>query len=672
METSGSFVNPGSFTNEGVATVWLLATLGNGVAGTRKNNEPSNQKLIKKKDILGVSIPNTCDIINNNHRDLPLRHISSLLYGVTVCYSKKTEFFLNDLATLLSQLNCTARQSLQVRSRRVEQTIEQFNLESLANYTKVKGREFFSDKTFFLRDDKNYDIHDIRNYQESILGNHQGASSINSQAVLIRKDDYIRELTNWNDLPLINAEQSIWERNPTMEEIPIDMDFELDIDDVVSAKGSATPISKTSNMDLNDFNFEGDKNRFTPLNLDDLPNNNVTDAVRPHNTLKRGLASIDERQDKVDIRTVSPNAVNSPKRMRPNRVINGGLVDTIKIDTRISLLTETLRTLHEDYPRTMLVAQASIRGVRRKRENWESYICSSDDSPIINDMWKKLMTASEFNSLNSPVQRQTESGRAVNQFSISGSTMSSVRSTEVGRRAETRDFLGNLFQPHNNNGVSDDSDLINLEAREEDINDNIGPDLDISGFEPNATRSGDFLNVNLGLPPSSVGRLANRSSTNASGVSEEPDVVSALTRFRPGIVRTQTRGSGDSNDTLSENYSYSYERRITSEVNSLLSEQTRKFYDYVKEKALFDGELIGTEGMYGRKLTFESVVPSQKNQETSNDDSLVTKRVVAGAFFTLLTLASKEMVQLEVTGAMRSTAAPVIVTNQGEDIVILI
>ena len=97
---------------KGLTTVWLLSTLGNSIV-RENNNFYSNKSsstgnisasTVKKKDIVNISIPKTCDEIQNIENNLSLRYISNLLYGVTICYNKKTEYVLNDLNHLLVQL----------------------------------------------------------------------------------------------------------------------------------------------------------------------------------------------------------------------------------------------------------------------------------------------------------------------------------------------------------------------------------------------------------------------------------------------------------------------------------------------------------------------------------------------------------------------------------------
>lgn len=70
----------------GVATVWLVATLGS----------RSNSKKINRKAILDVNVPKTCSIIIQPEAPMALRLQSNLLYGVSRVYSQQCGYVLSD------------------------------------------------------------------------------------------------------------------------------------------------------------------------------------------------------------------------------------------------------------------------------------------------------------------------------------------------------------------------------------------------------------------------------------------------------------------------------------------------------------------------------------------------------------------------------------------------
>ncbi|MCJ1462950.1 hypothetical protein MMC07_001554 [Pseudocyphellaria aurata] len=70
----------------GVATVWLVATLGS----------KSNLKRVNRRAILDVDVPRTCQIIIKPEVPMALRLQSNLLYGVSRVYSQQCGYILSD------------------------------------------------------------------------------------------------------------------------------------------------------------------------------------------------------------------------------------------------------------------------------------------------------------------------------------------------------------------------------------------------------------------------------------------------------------------------------------------------------------------------------------------------------------------------------------------------
>lgn len=70
----------------GVATVWLVATLGS----------RSNSRKINRKAILDVDVPKTCSIIIHPEAPMALRLQSNLLYGVSRVFSQQCGYVLSD------------------------------------------------------------------------------------------------------------------------------------------------------------------------------------------------------------------------------------------------------------------------------------------------------------------------------------------------------------------------------------------------------------------------------------------------------------------------------------------------------------------------------------------------------------------------------------------------
>ncbi|KAL8939200.1 MAG: hypothetical protein Q9216_003494 [Gyalolechia sp. 2 TL-2023] len=71
---------------DGVATVWLVATLGS----------KSNLRKVNRKAILEVNVPKTCEVIINPEAPMALRLQSNLLYGVSRVYLQQCGYTLSD------------------------------------------------------------------------------------------------------------------------------------------------------------------------------------------------------------------------------------------------------------------------------------------------------------------------------------------------------------------------------------------------------------------------------------------------------------------------------------------------------------------------------------------------------------------------------------------------
>ncbi|KAL8820167.1 MAG: hypothetical protein Q9223_001557 [Gallowayella weberi] len=78
----------------GVATVWLVATLGS----------RSNLRKVNRKAILEVDVPKTCNVIINPEVPMALRLQSNLLYGVSRVYLQQCGYTLSDAQNIQANL----------------------------------------------------------------------------------------------------------------------------------------------------------------------------------------------------------------------------------------------------------------------------------------------------------------------------------------------------------------------------------------------------------------------------------------------------------------------------------------------------------------------------------------------------------------------------------------
>ncbi|KAL8763177.1 MAG: hypothetical protein Q9184_000980 [Pyrenodesmia sp. 2 TL-2023] len=83
----------------GVATVWLVATLGS----------KSNLKKVNRKAILEVDVPKTCDVIINPEAPMALRLQSNLLYGVSRVFLQQCGYTLSDAQNIQMNMRVLSR-----------------------------------------------------------------------------------------------------------------------------------------------------------------------------------------------------------------------------------------------------------------------------------------------------------------------------------------------------------------------------------------------------------------------------------------------------------------------------------------------------------------------------------------------------------------------------------
>ncbi|KAK5175133.1 R8 protein [Saxophila tyrrhenica] len=83
----------------GVATVWLVATLGS----------KSTLKKVSRKAILDVDVSKACETIGTPEAPLALRLQSNLLYGVTRVYAQQCGYVLNDVETAKNNMRLMFR-----------------------------------------------------------------------------------------------------------------------------------------------------------------------------------------------------------------------------------------------------------------------------------------------------------------------------------------------------------------------------------------------------------------------------------------------------------------------------------------------------------------------------------------------------------------------------------
>lgn len=259
--------------------MWLLSTLG----GSRNANAIG----VKKKDIVSVSIPETCKVLYQNRSEYSLRSASNLLYGVTVCYGRKTDYVLADVASVRTQLQRQLlgpikRNSVLALQAAPPTTIfdgvnEYKNLFELQKQQSAQNQQKMR-RSALLADDPAFDIN--RSGDLSFLtGKEQG---INSSANIIHQRDMMDELQNGyshENVPKLYQNDALGAQNSAgrRDLSGLDADLQLDFDDVMSevemgsAKSSETKNQSIDHSEDFDLSFDNEEIQFPEaMGLPDL------------------------------------------------------------------------------------------------------------------------------------------------------------------------------------------------------------------------------------------------------------------------------------------------------------------------------------------------------------------------------------------------------------------
>lgn len=606
--------------DQNIATVWLLSSLG-----------ASHSVNVKKREIVKVSIPHACQILASGQVSMPLRHTGQLLYGVTVCYERKTGFILADVTSL--------RDALQRQWIGLKPLGKSTGGSGGHNKTKMVQNQVITETgDNFLQDDPNFDMMMQLKMDNNLDFLLNGNNNTNDRQILtnstrapvladkqaIRQDDMWREMEIGNE-PYLNARSRgntvnsghDFHINGDADEYedddlaPIDVELNFRLDEVLTDNEAETANLSSVHSDLG-LNYDNDATHGIDLGM---PLLDETETSNPHlQQMKRrlGLDNEDEDEDGNTLNEVEVNA-KSTKNKKRRTVANW--FQKIKVDNTIGLLTDTLRYNHENYKDIM-------RDLHARR--------SSKSKPMISD-WKELFTDEDrprqmlnfyselFQPLSSINFPQGRRGRVMHSAGDT-SRSSSVLSLEHGRRM---DF--------SNVSSSGDSNRIHLHNLPEQINEY--PEyMDMPMDDP------QFME--LDIPPSSFGRSTNR---NYTANSDNLENLRGYPNRRRGAIRGDS-GSADylsGSDSIPQTFNENQQQLIVHD------KQTEKFFQYIVERGQHIGKRTAAFPGYSRKFLFEDIIPSKLSQEEDEEIIPVTKRIACNAFLSLLQLATSSKLKID-------------------------
>ncbi|CAI4053655.1 hypothetical protein SKDZ_16G2720 [Saccharomyces kudriavzevii ZP591] len=641
---------------KGLTTVWLLSTLGNSVV--RENNSSYSNKsnstgnisasTVKKRDIVNISIPKTCDEIQNFENDLSLRYISNLLYGVAICYNKKTEYVLNDLNILLVQLQKNDAYTFKTKSKS--------RINALNNNNSIignKNNNYTWEECVFFDDDPLYDITKVPalDFLNSTL---QDNVSFIEEAKSIRRQDYINELSNSNRFELHSdrANSDVqrklgpnFRNSFSLDEIPIDVDFNLDLEDIVSHQGTPLGSHSSSQKDSNDFKFNYEDDELV-LNFDNDNENNGNEGEETPHENERPVANLKDYELGLEEQELEEENNDGQGRIHNNiqvkrRTGEASLLSRVQFDAKTSHPNEILKFNHGNYSNLMEKnRKRKPNGQISYHSNVNSLMMSSGEPECVYMNWLNIFndfSDVKIGELDSNPQDfgTIERGRKRAHSLVSTQSSNSIRSNEYGRKS-----FRNGKNDNYSSDMENDNLLLNLEQINEDLEDR-------HYIEENS--QDNILDFNLNLPPSSFGRSHTRNSTRSSGFNE--DIVSALRRRTGPSEQNFVEESDSSNKYSSDGARQNLHHEETNFQDVILDYQTRKFYDYIKERSVAIGRTTHSNPPFKKKVLLLDIIPSrmgeaQTGSDFDNSEKGVSRQIAASAFLSLLNLATKGMVKL--------------------------
>ncbi|SCU80391.1 LAME_0B02916g1_1 [Lachancea meyersii CBS 8951] len=652
----------------GVTTVWLLSTLG----GSRNINTIG----VKKKDIISVSIPKTCEALLQNKSDYTLRSASNLLYGVTVCYGRKTDYVLADVNSVKSQLQrqlyeATRKASVLSLAKVNHSTIfdgvhEYRNLREFQEMQSVTANAHDRRRrtNAILTDDPAFDINQTRD-MSFLFGNKRPQ---NQSASLIHQRDILDELQNgysYETGPDAGPHDPGYNQNRNFMKHPdfssLDADLHLDFDDVLSevemGSTKARSVGSHDLSDRDDFDLLFGDDKVGETNHTDLPDLDlqISDQEQDQDQeSERRPRSNNGNTDWQKIATANPSK---------RRKVGPGSENLLKlkIDDTIGLGNDILR---ENSGRYCELMDSKTKATKHQpsthidQNRWRSVLFTDEGPAFLRLCFEQLLLTADndesFLEDGTSSLSAVERGRQRVRSLPPSRSSSSVASAERGRRMGPADLQRVGDDNNTNSFVLPDLHEIDENAEPEDYD---------NGYDGMGE---DFMRIDLQLPPSSFGRSSSRTEPGSRDQIEELRRMHSERRTH----RNNTLGSVEDVDESSADVESAGSAAREHTQNQILDNQTRRFYDYIFERASFVGKTTRSNPPFIKKLLFEDIIPSKASVELSSVEAgegvnPVTKKMAANAFLSVLQLASRTYVDI-------NTLEPVSGFNSmnGTDIVI--
>lgn len=590
----------------GLQTAWLMATLGSKI----------NNKTSVKRDILTTSIPQVCEELIGISKERNIRYLSNMMYGISMLYKSKINFFLNDVAFVNAKLN---RDVLQLH--RLEKT---YNVANVFEQVVKKQVLLENDPNFNIEIDfipSAIDFIEEMEYDENQKVKRRRRLEILQMDQMQFPTENCTSLFQINDKTK-NGSRSIFDVNSSRDESAL-------VDDLFNRSINYSTITQEDVQ----FEFNNDGDIVSTNNNIEEVNDLLVDLDLENNNLSQDI--LEERQDNLNItndphflvseqqsNSSSPSVAQEPssivtcttKVTGTKRKLQRLLVDEIsQITIPQSILEEAVRT----YEQRMLdihTDKFEIQHDDQMKVNEIMEALNPNFSPFLNFVNRLTLANSLYNEPVNTTRNETLTFNSTLVHSM-------LREIGVIRRVETlnipeyeigRDVILRSFE----------------EYREEEVNDfeldqNIEQELENEAADL-STLSNDVFNLSFGNLESRSGVSTKGAQTyvpaESSQQSEEESNHTKLLKFHQ-LIQSRTRTYGNLYENVHrENTTFSQPFGIGSTTN---------------------------EGQY-YTIKFSDLIPSRSKTINEELEIPITRTLAANSFASILALATNDMVGIYV------------------------
>jgi hypothetical protein len=272
----------------GLQTAWLLATLGSKLASKKS----------VKNDILNISIRDVCQELASTSRNHNIRHLSQILYGISLVFKSQIGYLYNDIALVNTRLRKEYMISTLIHRKEVF-----LGTTSGKTENNSKGQ-------IFLKNDPLFNIHlDLNPF----WGDDDELSSVKKRRIEIRKLDQKMFPNTYDESMQPSFGSSSLDTDQIMFTNLMNQDFNTshnqnyfsepnnEVDFEFNREGNAVNINQEPvhvYQDVHPFDFEmGDLNTFPPEEEANVEvTKNITNDPNFHISTTENIITIDDNK----------------------------------------------------------------------------------------------------------------------------------------------------------------------------------------------------------------------------------------------------------------------------------------------------------------------------------------------------------------------------------------